>query len=401
MKPNILICGMNQFDITDLISCATPAGTIAEDDDSGKTENNDAARDLVRRVIETPIADFIEATEFFSFDSDDVYPETIGDYAKKVEAELEAKSLLNKKDGKIDVIWYCTGGEPDIMEESEEDFIRSAAGIPNALIVACPTIITSRAEFKESIDNLASIAGRKRIVLAPSVGLGDVSMSVSAGTLYLVEKTKQLYLDQAVVSDDEKKAYVTAWTDFYSQMLNDWKEEREESVTTCIEQAAGRALFILEKKEDVKLSDLIEEGVSLLGKLVNILQDKDEEENSKTGQTEVVSSAALTNNIVSLIYEIAACHGVAATKPDVELILYHSDASDLPEDAAAITYAVGMVAKACFEPDIEYSSEELKAIFRTSREDGKKKKFKPFDDDNPFDFLDEEDGFDDEESSES
>ena len=71
------------------------------------------------------------------------------------------------------------------------------------------------------------------------------------------------------------------------------------------------------------------------------------------------------------------------------------------QNVRILTYAVGMVAKASFEPDIEYSSEELKAIFRTSREDRKKKIFKPFDDDNPYSSLDEEDGFDDEESFES
>ena len=401
MKPNILISGLSQFDIADLISYTTSAGTIPEEEtdpipssqenkETCQEESKDKPLALIRRVIETPVANFIEATEFLNDDSEEMFCEPMGDYKKRVEAELSSRSLLNAKDGKIDVIWYCTGGEPAFMVEEELDFIRSAAGIPSALIVASPTIVSTRTEFKEAIDFLTSVAGRKRIVLAPSVGTGVISTTVSSGTMYLVEKTKQLYLDRVVASDEEKEAYKAAWTDYYGQMLKDWHNEQEEWVSICIEQAAGRALFILGKEEDVSLTDLIAEGVSLFGQLIDIIKDDDEEEPDKPEQSEVVHTAALMNNIVSLIYEIAACYGVAATQSDVELILGHSDVSDLPQDAAAITYAVGMVAKACFVPDIEYGSDALKSVFFDSKIEGKQKDFKPFDDDNPFDYLEED-----------
>ncbi len=96
MKPNILICGLNQFDIADLISCTTSVGTVPEeetdtipdDKETCKEESVDYPLGLIRRVIETPVANFIEATEIFTDDSEEVFCESMGEYKKRIEMEL-------------------------------------------------------------------------------------------------------------------------------------------------------------------------------------------------------------------------------------------------------------------------------------------------------------------------
>lgn len=82
MKPNILICGLNQFDNTDLISCTTSVGTVPEEETDPIPSNQEESKAkplaLIRRVIETPIANFIEATEFLNDDSEEMFCEPMG-----------------------------------------------------------------------------------------------------------------------------------------------------------------------------------------------------------------------------------------------------------------------------------------------------------------------------------
>lgn len=392
MKPNILICSSSRINSDDLLCAATPEGTIPEsaDEDSFapapetvETDDEDAdekANRLIHCFIETPVANFIEANELTLFDEDEI-PENLSmsDYVKQVEAELRSHELPD--DAKIDVVWYCTG-ETAFMDESEKDFIRSAAALPNTLIVASPTIVSNREDFRKEIDALTGLAGQKRIVLAPSASSGLNFISLSSGTWYLVEKTKEMYLDGVAASDKEKKNFEAAWAKFYKEKIDEWQNDLENTLSDCIEQAAGRANFILNRPTDVTLDSLVEEGIDLLCELVNILRGNDEEED-KPGKTDLAHTAELKDNIELMIYEIAACYGRAADKRDVELVLRHSKASRLPKDAAAIAYAVAQVAKAVYEPETEYTSKDLLAIYREAKEDAMEMEFPPFDDDNP------------------
>ena len=400
-KPSILICGSSRYSIDDLLNEALPEGAIPENEDedavSPDAENADAGEDdeqngtpdtLIRRVVETPVANFIEAAELNFFDDEEVPPENLSmaGYVKDVEAELRAGGCLRDGGAKIDVVWYCPG-EMSFLDESERDFIRSAAGLPGALVVACPGIVSNRAEFKKIIAGLTGVAGKKRVVLAPSASSGMNFTTLSSGMRHLIEKTGQTYLIGTNAPDEAKDAWRSAWNEFFGEKIDQWQEAMDDSLDDCIKQAAGRAVFILGKPADVTLTDLVEEGIDLLGELVGILRGDDVEED-KPGKTALAHTAELKENIELMIYEIAACYGCAANARDVELVLRHSKTSRLPKDAAAITYAVGQVAKAVYDPWSEYDSKELLAIYREAKEEAMEMEFRPFDDDDPLSCFD-------------
>ena len=398
LKPNILICGPSRYTNTDLLSAATPEGTIPENTEEDSciqhpeedTTSDEKPKKQLRRFIETPIAKFFEANEITDLGEDGAFPEKLSmdDYVKKIEAELHFCGDL-ADDAKIDVVWFCTNGEDAFMDESEKDFIRSAAGFPNAVIVSSPTIISKRTEFRKEIDVLTALAGSRRIVIAPGMSNGLNFSTLVSGVHRLVEKTKWMYLDSVDASEEEKDAYEAAWTEFYGTRLAEWQDALDESLSECIEQAAGRANFILGKPADMNLTELVEEGIDLLGELIDILRGNDREED-RPGKTALAHTAELKSNIEHMIYEIAACYGHAATAHDIELVLRHSKASKLPKDAAAITYAIAQIAKAVYEPETEYSSKELLAIYREAKEEGMQMEFKPFDDDDPLAYLDDD-----------
>ena len=395
-RPNILICGPNKYNNTDLLCAATPEGTIpenTEEDSNIKHPEEDADSDgtpkkMVCRLIETPVANFFEANEISDLGEDGAFPENLsmGDYVKKIETELHSCGYL-VADAKIDVVWFCANGEVAFMDESEKDFIRSAAGFPNAIIVSSPTIISKRTEFKKEIDALTGLAGSRRVVIAPSMSNGMNFSTLISGVRHLFEKTKWMYLDSVDASEEEKEAYEAAWTEYYGARLAEWQDALDESLTDCIEQAAGRANFILEKPADRTLTELVEEGIDLLSELIGILRGNDDGED-KPSKTALTHTAELKENIEIMIYEIAACYGYAADQHGVELVLRHSKASMLPKDAAAITYAVAQVAKAVYEPGTEYESKDLLRIYREAKEEAELMEFKPYDDANPFADLD-------------
>lgn len=398
LKPNILICGPNKYNNTDLLCAATPEGTIpenTEEDSCIQHPEEDADLDgtpkkMVCRFVETPVANFFEANEISDLGEDGAFPENLsmGDYVKKIETELHSCGYL-VADAKIDVVWFCANGEVAFMDESEKDFIRSAAGFPNAIIVSSPTIISKRTEFRKAIDALTGLAGSRRVVIAPSMSNGMNFSTLISGVRLLVEKTKWMYLDSVDASEEEKEAYEAAWTEYYGARLAEWQDALDESLTDCIEQAAGRANFILEKPADRTLTELVEEGIDLLSELIGILRGNDDGED-KPSKTALTHTAELKENIEIMIYEIAACYGYAADQHGVELVLRHSKASMLPKDAAAITYAVAQVAKAVYEPGTEYESKDLLRIYREAKEEAELMEFKPYDDANPYAALDDD-----------
>lgn len=393
LKLNILICGPNQFSNNDLLIAAVPADILPQnlDEDIGISDEADALNDasrteaaekqmcLIRRIIETPVANFIEANELTELGEEGEFPDNLSmaDYVKKVEAELHARDILSENNAKIDVIWFSMGVEASFADESEKDFIRSAAGVPNALIVAEPAIISTRSGFRKEIDTLTGLSGSKRVVLAPTASSG--TLSISSGMCYLLKRTKQIYLNSVNASEEEEKAFEAAWEKFYEEKFNEWQEDLNNTLPECIELAARRANFILNKTDNVSLTDLVEEGIDLLSELIEIVKGNTDVE-EKPGKTALAHTAELKENIEFMIYEIAACYGRVATAHDIEIVFRHSKASMLPKNAAAITYAVGQVAKAVFEPGIEYNSRDLLAIYREAKEEAMEMTFKPFDD---------------------
>ena len=401
LKPTILICGTSRYASSDLLGEAIPAGTIPEntvadsspsDRETGKTadsgESDGKPTSLISRFVGTPVANFIEAKPLADRKEDETFPVdlSMSDYVKEVEAELRTGGFL-PDDGRIDVIWYCTGVFT-FPGEFEKDFIRSAAGVPNVLVVASIMFVSDRAEFRKRVDALTCLAGGRRVILASGVSSGLAFTSTSSGMRRLVDRTKWLYLEKADASDAEKDAFQAAWDEFYRELFDEWQESLTSSLDSCIEQAAGRSNFILGKPTALPLADLVEEGVDLLNELIGVLRGEGGKE-VKPGKRASMHTAELKDNIELMIYEIAACYGHAADKSDVDLVLRHSRTSRLPKDAAAITYAVAHVAKAVYEPGTEYESKDLLRIYREAKEEAMLMKFSPHDDDNPFAALDD------------
>lgn len=415
LKPNILICSSSRFAPADLLCAATPEGTIPENDDdtsapapdtgiaqSGDDDPDEKPMPLVRRFIETPVANFVEANDLSELGEDGIFPENLsmGDYVKKVGAELRSNGRLSDEDAKIDVVWYCVGGEMAFMDESEKDFMRSAAAVPNALVVASPSSFSGRPDFKKAIGTLTELARPKRIVVAPSICVGMNLSTHNTGLRRLVGRTVRMYLDSIDAPDGDKEAFEAAWNDFYGEKFDEWQEDLEDSLSNCVRQAAGRANFILGRPRDMSLTDLVGEGVDLLAELIEILRDG-ADTGEKPRKQALAHTAELKDNIEIMICEIAACCGIAATDDDVGLVFRHSRASTLPKDAAAVTYAVAQVAKALFEPEAEYGSKDLLMIYREAKEKAMRMMFRPYDDADPFTFVDSDFELNDEDVEDS
>ena len=97
----------------------------------------------------------------------------------------------------------------------------------------------------------------------------------------------------------------------------------------------------------------------------------------------------LMNCVINADLSLVEGVGLGCLGGDVDVILRHSKTSRLPGDAAAITYAVGQVAKAFYEPDADYDSKALLRIFREAMEEVGQKEFRPFDDADPLAHLDD------------
>ena len=395
---SILVCGPGRTDCDDLVECV-----MKPDDDSyvdeSAPENEGSAGNLICKTVYYMRAHFVETKTVFGSDPELAVPpgKTMKEFVRDVErerhcCEMEDDSELSWSD-RIDAVWYVTNGDVESMDAQEREFIRSLMELPNAmLVVNLSCTVVSREHLMDAIDGLTALVAPDRIVLVDS---GYYGQSIDA-KWKLIETTKQKHRESEVFTSDEEKQYLeNAWGDYFGALLEKWHARSERNVERCIRHAAGRARFIVEQEEDVSFSDLLEEGRSLLKDLFNLVtggSDKsgDEPELKK----DVSHTAELLRNITIMIYELGGCLGCAAVKDDVTAILTACKASDLPEDAAAITYAVGMTAKAYFESGKMLPRPELKDVFAKAKEEGLQLDFEPMHEDDPatsFLFDDDED----------
>ena len=333
----------------------------------------DKETNMVNRIVETPVANFIEANDICR-----LYPEgfpaglSMGDYVKKIEAELESRKLLNGTGEKIDVVWCSFSGCR--IDDYAEDFVRSAACLPNVLILADGSG-GERSACKPDIDAMTMLAGIRRCVLSRLSG-GNLDLVIPSGDRALIEMTRELYLDSVNASAKEKNAYNAVWKRFFGKQIKQWKEKEEEDVDRCIRQAVGQAKFILSKPLNMGLDDLVEEGVFLLSDLVEILKGGKPED--RIGKHKLAHVSELQDNLETMIYEIAACYGLPADKSSMNWILKMSKVGDLPKNPLAVTYAVGKVAQAFFIPDIDYKEEDFRRIAREAKAEARQMTFPLF-----------------------
>jgi hypothetical protein len=379
--PDILVCGPSSSDCDDLIEWV-----LQPDDESGdfdEMEEDDSPDTLIRKTAFCPFAKFIETKTIFGSDPELKVPrgKTMREFVRDVErerhgGEIEDESELSWAD-RIDAVWYVTDGDRDSIDRREREFIRSIMELPNAmLVVNLSCSVVSREDLIEAVDALTDIVDPSRIVLVAS---GYYGLSIDA-RWRLIEFTKEKYKENEVfASDEERRNFDSAWTDYFGELLEKWRGKSARNAERCILHAAGRARFIAER-EDGDFSDWLNERIVRAFRwMVPItgLWIPDDRIEDASCATE------LLKNIAIMIYELGGCCGHVAVKSDAAAILSCCDIRCLPNDAAAVAYAVGMTAKAFFEREGSLSTDELKDVFAKAKEEGLQLSFEPMSEDDP------------------
>jgi hypothetical protein len=383
-KPNILVCGTSQFHIAEQINDANPFDCFPYDADD-EPEEEPRAGSLVRRIVETPVASFIEANALIPvFEKGDGRPccGEMSDYVKEIEAELGSSGLLSGSDAKIDVIWYCLGDKIDFADEDELDFIRSASDVPRAIIIADPGF-SSRSMFKETMDYLAGLAGH-RLILNCIVVQPDAL--VLSGARRLLECTKNMCLARPALSKDERAAYESAWSEYYADVLDELQEGHEDDLCHVLQCGAERAQAILKRNETANLGNAIGECVSIAANLLKVVKGEANSEvmrnksHADVDKWDHQRTNELKFNIVCEVYEVAASFGRIVPRHVVRELL-RLIPGDFPKDAAAVTYAIGRVAEVLSGDYFWYAdAESMKAVFDEAKAEAMQMDFEPFDD---------------------
>lgn len=381
-KQNILVCGTSQPHIAELIEEITGfEDELVEMED--EADEKHGMSKLICNIISTPVANYVEARALVPFPEDGDGPACcgeMGDYVKAVEDELASRRLLTDGDSKIDAVWYCLGDKTDFAEEMEQDFIRSAASVPGAYIIADPGFST-RSGFKETMDFLAGLCGH-RIVLESVVVQPDAL--VTCGLSQLVERTRNLYLGDPEISNADRDSFRAAWTDFHCEMLEEWDEYREQTISYVVHSAAERAQSILKRNEMTELGRSIGACISLTADLFKTVKGEADADSMKRktkadlAKWEHLSVNEVKFNIVCMIYEVGACTGRIVPRYAVRELLSLIP-SDFPKDAVAVTFAIGSAAVA-LSGDYFWQLKNVRAVFEQAKENAREMEFEPFDD---------------------
>lgn len=183
-KPNILISGSSDcFYLRYLVNQVRSADSfnmLSLDTEAGIPQEA-----LLRNVIVTPAANYLIAR---GIDNGNDHYDNMPAFVDAVESEID-DIIMPDGNRRIDIVWYYAGNNVDSTPEKEA-FVRSVAGMYNALLIVSPDF-SDPAEFCEDTVFLSGLAG-DRIVLdyASIPGGGETS-----GTVRLLEKTKDLYLE--------------------------------------------------------------------------------------------------------------------------------------------------------------------------------------------------------------
>ena len=413
-KVNILVAGSCQDSMSAIVEENTlvcdlpPVGSfrILPSEDEFFEIESASAGGLIRRIVETPVASFIEASALVPvFEQGDGRPccGEMSDYLKEVEAELRSSGVLPDGAAKIDVVWYCLGDRIDFTDEDEQDFIWSVAGVPRVIIVADPGF-SSRSMFKETMDFLAGLAGH-RLILNCVVVQPDAL--VLSGARRLLETTKNLCLCNPDWSKAEKSAFEAAWTEYYADLLEELQEVHGDDVSHVLQCAAERAQAILKRNETAELGNMIGECVSIVANLFKVVKGEADTEvmrnksHADVDKWDHQRTNELKFNIVCEVYEVAACFGRIVPRHVVRKLL-RLIPDDFPKNAVAVTYAVGYVAAVLAEDYFWYAeAETVKTTFDEAKAEAMQMEFEPFDDSMIMRGEDEdiEPDFDDSESS--
>lgn len=332
-KPIILVAGVDQAligllfgEICDLEKEPDPADEMFDDDAES------AHQLLVRRIVEAPMAVFVEAQEF----DDSFYSGlTMEEYVADVESEVMENGIL----GSIDAVFFQAGFINSSTDPEMLNFLRSAVQFDNVLIV-CNTDFPNSRKASETVSFLMGLAGMRGVCDSAAFPQGLLISTPRR----LVEEAKTL-AEGLFATEGERAAFASAWDDFFSGKIEDWRKLQETECAIAIEHARARAQEIVDEQE-TSLGEDIAEATGYIVDLFRAVNDKKDtavvRDKAKSDKAKRQSALEfeLKDNIIFLIHAVAACYGRFIPPHEVEEYLSVVP-GDFPKNAAAVTYAVG------------------------------------------------------------
>lgn len=333
-KPNILVCGKTGVGKTSLIQAVTHRGVVPD-----SAIGNGRATTVGFHVYETEIADFIDSEGM------DPGAQSVEEYADFILDEMLKRLDSRDTERLIHNIWYCIDGSGARIQDSDAKLIKAFSDKVLLVVTKCELM---RKEQTEAVMNqLLELLPRDRVVM--------VSAENSTGLAQLIARAQEMSAAAMADAREEIAAFQTRWDEYYSDMLEDWRESASEDADSCINWAAGRAAAIA--LTPLPLADV----------------------------------APLIANEVYMIYKLAGVYGVAVDNAVITMLLGCAGgsvigkigASFLPflkiPIAAAVTYGVGKAAKAYFESGMTLDDDELRERFLESEREAKKRDWKAAD----------------------
>ncbi len=342
-KPNILISGNSDClylrYLANQVRSADSFNMLSLDTEAGIPQEA-----LLRNVIVTPAANYLVAR---GINSGTDHYDNMPAFVDAVESEID-DIIMPDGNRRIDIVWYYAGNNVDSTPEKEA-FVRSVAGMYNALLIVSPDF-SDPAEFCEDTVFLSGLAG-DRIVLdyASIPGGGEAS-----GTVRLLEKTKDIYLNSRALTEEEEEQFDSAWESAYSEKVYNFYDMKDEECFYVIDDAAVQAQKLVSGQDDLSLGKDIGNLTQLIVEMIRAAKNKTPvaDANARTRsdwtRRDRAFAAELKANIVFMIHKVEACYGRVI--PPRTIKEYLSVIPDtFPNDAAAVTYAIGTAAKTALE----------------------------------------------------
>ncbi|MDR3259858.1 MAG: GTP-binding DUF697 domain-containing protein [Fusobacteriaceae bacterium] len=325
MKANILVCGKTDVGKTTLIKAVTQLGTVpdsAVDHSKPKTKEFD--------IYETDIANFIDA--------EGMEPgQTINDYAESIKEKIINNLKTASEENLIHNIWYCIDGSSNGIKSADANFLRTFND--KTLVVLTKSEKMRKSQFDNLVEDLEELVPKEQIII--------VSSAHKTGLKKLLDKALYLCEQSMNGTKEEIQFFASRWDNYYSNMVNRWKDKANAEADECIKWGAGRAAaiaFIPLPLADI--GPLIANEAYMIHRLAGIY------------------GYAADKSIIAMLGGVAggsfAGKFLASFLPGLKIAI-----------AAGVTYGVGKAAKAYFESDMSLGIDALKEKFKLGEKESK------------------------------
>ncbi|MDR3259854.1 MAG: GTP-binding DUF697 domain-containing protein [Fusobacteriaceae bacterium] len=325
MKANILVCGKIGAGKTSLIKAVTQLDTVPDSAiivNRLKTDGFD--------IYETDIANFIDADGMES-------GQTINDYIEFIKEKMINRLNNASVENLIHNVWFCIDSSDEQIQSSDVNFLKVLDD--KVLVVLTKYEKMQKNQFDNLVKDLEELISQERIIVVSNVK--------KTGLEKLLDKALHLIEQCMNGSKEEIQSFTNCWDNYYSKMINRWKEKTNAEADECIKWGACRAATIA----------IVPLPLADLGPLIV--------------------------NEAYMIHKLAGIYGYAADKSIIAMLGGVAGgsfagkllASFLPglksAIAAGVTYGVGKAAKAYFESDMSLDINMLKEKFKLGEKESK------------------------------